>query len=174
MIDAAFPPEPQSVPAARRFVRTALDELGVPGALDAAEMLVSEAATNAVLHARTDFVVEVAREGERVRVSVADSSPVLPRQRDYGIDATTGRGVRLIATLAAAWGVDRTPEGKTVWFEIDAADGRSSVEESWDSDADLDALLAGYDDLEEPEGSSGSPSSFFQLLSAPASLRRAA
>jgi hypothetical protein len=31
---------------------------------------------------------------------------------------TSGRGVRLVDTLADDWGVDVLPAGKTVWFEL--------------------------------------------------------
>ena len=48
-------------------VRAALESLGLIAAWDAAEMLVSEVATNAVLHARTEFTVDVAQHDDRVR-----------------------------------------------------------------------------------------------------------
>jgi anti-sigma regulatory factor (Ser/Thr protein kinase) len=136
------------VPAARRFVREALAELGLQEAYDAAEMLVSEVVTNAVLHAKTDFTVAVAGDGDAVRVSVSDRSPAVPHQRRYGTDATTGRGMRLVATLATAWGVDRQTGSKTVWFEVPAGGEAAQVPEPWDADVDLDAVLAGFDDLD--------------------------
>jgi hypothetical protein len=34
---------------------------------------------------------------------------------------TSGRGMRLIASLATRWGVDFTPDGKIVWAELSAA-----------------------------------------------------
>jgi anti-sigma regulatory factor (Ser/Thr protein kinase) len=141
-----LPAEASSVPAARRFVRTALQELGLDGAYEAAEFLASEIATNAVLHARTAFTVQVLREGDVARVCVMDLSPVLPRQRSYGTESTTGRGLRLVATLAAAWGVEQTAAGKTVWFEVPAAGDDEELEE-WPAGTDLDALLATYDEL---------------------------
>lgn len=147
---AAFttlPAETSSVPTARRFVRTALEGQGLLAAYDAAEMLVSEVVTNAVLHARTEFTVEVLRTGDMVRVSVMDLSSAIPRQRRYGTGSTTGRGLRLVATLAVAWGVDRTAAGKTVWFEVPAAGDAGTLEEPWAADADMDALLASFQDL---------------------------
>ena len=73
------------------------------------------------------------------------------RERSYGTDSTTGRGLRLVATLAAAWGVDRTLAGKTVWFEVPAAGDTRTTVEPWDADRDLDALLAGFDDPGEED-----------------------
>ena len=143
-----LPAETSSVPTARRFVRTTLEGLGLLAAYEAAELLVSEFVTNAVLHARTEFTVEVLRDGDTVRVSVMDLSPATPRERRYGTDSTTGRGLRLVATLAVAWGVDRTAAGKTVWFEVLAVGDAGSVEEPWEADTDLDTLLASFEDLD--------------------------
>jgi anti-sigma regulatory factor (Ser/Thr protein kinase) len=143
-----FPAEPASVPTARRFVHAALEDLGLTTAWDAAELLVSEVVTNAVLHARTDFSVDVLRDGDLVRVSVHDRSPVVPKPRTYGTDSTTGRGMRLVATLAVAWGVDRDAGGKSVWFEVQATGDLDRLAEPWASDTDLDALLASFDDLQ--------------------------
>ena len=151
----SFPAQPASVPTARRFVRTTLAELGLSTAWDAAELLVSEVVTNAVLHARTEFRVQVLRDGDLVRVSVHDRSPVVPRPRTFGTDSTTGRGMRLVATLAVAWGVERhAAGGKAVWFEVRATGDVDRLAEPWATDTDLDALLAGFDDLDSG-GASG-------------------
>jgi hypothetical protein len=37
----------------------------------------------------------------------------------YGPTSPTGRGLHIVEALADRWGVDKTAEGKTVWFEID-------------------------------------------------------
>jgi anti-sigma regulatory factor (Ser/Thr protein kinase) len=147
-----LPADAASVPTARRFVRTTLERLGLTAAWEAAEMLVSEVVTNAVLHAKTVFTVEVVRDGDLVRVGVTDLSPAVPRQRTYGTDSTTGRGLRLVATLAVAWGVERTGRGKTVWFEVPAAGDAGTVVPSWEDGEDLDALLAGFDDPDDGVG----------------------
>ena len=136
------------MPTARRFVQATLQELGLETAWDAAELLVSEVVTNAVLHARTDFSVEVLRDGDLVRVCVHDRSHVIPKPRMYGTDSTTGRGMRLVATLAVAWGVDRDAGGKSVWFEVRATGHLDQLVEPWATDTDLDALLASFDDLQ--------------------------
>lgn len=159
---ARFPPEPVSVPEARRFVRATLESLGLIAAWDAAQMLVSEVATNAVLHARTDFTVSVVQHGDRVRVNVVDLSPAMPRARSYGVDSTTGRGMRLLGSLALTWGVDPEDVGKTVWFEVLADGDDGTLAEPWDSEIDLDLneLLAGFDDIDPVDGSVQSPSAF--------------
>ena len=133
--------------AARRWLMTALTDRGLESASDAAASLVSELATNCVIHARTPFTVDVAQQGDVVRISVSDSSPVQARMRTYGLDSTTGRGLRLVASLASTWGVEGDRSGKTVWFEVTAgADEQPAI--AWDdeADGDVDRLLAQYDD----------------------------
>ena len=147
-----FPPEPSSVRTARQFVATVLADHGLHELADATTSVVSELATNCVIHARTPFTVEVARQGDGVRVSVTDTSPVQARLRSYGVDSTTGRGLRLVASLATTWGVEADRSGKTVWFEVtEGAATRPVI--AWDegvaADADVDALLAAFGDDED-------------------------
>jgi anti-sigma regulatory factor (Ser/Thr protein kinase) len=88
--------------------------------LNTITLLVSELATNAVLHAHTPFDVVVRHRGGRVRVSVADENPATPVLKDYGVDAVTGRGMQLVAALASDWGTEAAKGGKSVWFEMAA------------------------------------------------------
>ncbi|PRY13012.1 anti-sigma regulatory factor (Ser/Thr protein kinase) [Kineococcus rhizosphaerae] len=111
-----------SVTAARRYVRGVLRDLDAEAFEEAAELAVSELVTNAVLHARTAFTVSVhATADGGVRVEVTDSSPVPLQPRSFAATSTTGRGLRLVASVCARWGVRDLPAGsgpgKTVWFE---------------------------------------------------------
>ena len=115
-----FAPEPVSAREARRFLRAFLVARDREDLTDAAELALSEVVTNAVLHAHTSFDVtaELAEDGE-LRVEVADRSSQLPAQRDYGAQATTGRGMQLVAALTAACGVrSHGSGGKAVWFVV--------------------------------------------------------
>ena len=38
--------------------------------------------------------------------------------RERNPHALSGRGLRLIAAVARAWGIDYGPDGKTVWAEL--------------------------------------------------------
>ena len=81
--------------------------------------MVSELATNAVVHARTAFSVVARREGSGVRLSVHDLStaePVLRSARH--VLALSGRGLQLVDDITCKWGVERTRAGKTVWAEL--------------------------------------------------------
>jgi anti-sigma regulatory factor (Ser/Thr protein kinase) len=138
-----LPAVTDSVSAARRFVREALIDLDAAGACDDAVTLVSELATNAVIHARTPYTIAVSHAGDTVRVGVHDLSAVNPRRRAYGLDATTGRGLRLVATLASSWGIDAETEGKVVWFEVPCEVSQDAA--GWYADVDVDALLTAFD-----------------------------
>lgn len=139
--------EPTSVGDARRFLRSALYGWDADGFEETATLLVSEVVTNVVLHARTAAALVVRLVEDRLRVEVRDGSPLLPIAKQYGIEATTGRGVGLLDAMSSAWGVEATASGKTVWFELEAgdpADGEATAADAgsyFDVD-DLDALEA--------------------------------
>jgi anti-sigma regulatory factor (Ser/Thr protein kinase) len=138
-------PTPQSVGRVRRAVSTAAERAGAePGSVALAALLVSEVVTNVVLHARTPYTVSVSGPEEsgsrgRLRVAVSDRSAAMPSSRRHTPEATTGRGLRLLGSLAADHGVDidQAGSGKTVWFEVPLRED--------DFRAD-DALLAAFED----------------------------
>jgi anti-sigma regulatory factor (Ser/Thr protein kinase) len=111
-------PSLSSVAVARLFVRKAFETWGCDEAAWEATQLVSELATNAVLHAGTEFAIEVRRSGDQVRVSVSDLSPTAPTLRPYQREATSGRGLQLVAAISKRWGFSAHLGGKAVWFEI--------------------------------------------------------
>jgi PAS domain S-box-containing protein len=118
-------PVPESARLARAFVGEALEEAGRADLQDLATLLVSELVTNAILHARTAIEVAVATTAATVYVGVSDSSGQLPAQRDYGTQATTGRGLALVDLIAARHGTETHDDGsKTVWFELGPADDK--------------------------------------------------
>ena len=68
-----------------------------------AEALMSELATNAVIHARTDFRIALQLTAESLILEVSDGSALLPKRRRFESTATTGRGIRLVEDLATSW-----------------------------------------------------------------------
>ena len=111
-----------AVSAARRYVREALAGCGASHLEASAELGVSELVTNAVLHGRTPLTVAVVTTpAGRIRIEVTDGSPLPPQRRRLSVMATTGRGLRLVASVSSDWGAHPTTrpdgEGKTVWFE---------------------------------------------------------
>jgi hypothetical protein len=85
-------------------------------------LMLSELATNAVQHAGTEFEVDITMTREAslycLRVGVTDQSPGLPVLPEPAADAPHGRGLRIVESLADAWGIEirRGHPGKTVWF----------------------------------------------------------
>ncbi len=119
---ARFPAQRASVSAARQFVTDCLIEAGATGVLDEARLLVSELATNAVLHAATDFSVSVHVSAGRVYVEVRDGDPsTIHLDPDIvRLDEPGGHGLRIVGRLAGEWGTRVEEHGKVVWFSVDA------------------------------------------------------
>jgi anti-sigma regulatory factor (Ser/Thr protein kinase) len=112
-----LPADVASCSAARRFVQETLAQAADDLRADAS-LLVSEVVTNAVLHARGSVTVEVQQKGSAYRIAVSDGSRTPPTAKGYRTDDATGRGLRLLDCLAAAWGWKRTGTGKVVWFDL--------------------------------------------------------
>ncbi|MFJ8543592.1 ATP-binding protein [Streptomyces sp. NPDC093586] len=116
---------------ARRLATYRLDLWGVPYGSpesDGIALVVGELAANAVLHGRVpgrdfELCLRYDRAAGVVRVEVSDTRPGRPRQPGAvpgPADADGGRGLFLVDTLAARWGVhERTGPGKTVWAECE-------------------------------------------------------
>jgi anti-sigma regulatory factor (Ser/Thr protein kinase) len=117
----SFFPTIGSVRAARQLVREVMVD---PTSLrDEIELIVSELAANAVLHAATPYTVAVEGDERRLRVEVADGSPKMPYAEQGGDEhvedvGITGHGLEIVRTLADAWGSWRTDDGKVVWAEV--------------------------------------------------------
>ncbi len=127
-ITAELTCDPKSASLARRLVTTALTDAGHGAVVEQASLLVSEAVTNAILHAGTPILLTCSWTGSSVRVEVHDGSPVPPGVRHYDAEASTGRGLSLVAALASRWGVDAADNGKTLWFELGTSAVESEVE----------------------------------------------
>jgi anti-sigma regulatory factor (Ser/Thr protein kinase) len=92
--------------------------------VDAAALVVSELATNAVVHAASDFDLRC-RLGEQLSLEIEDRDPrsFEPHfDRDLP-EAGGGFGLRIVDGVADDWGVVGTDEGKTVWCHLDAGAG---------------------------------------------------
>ena len=116
---------PERARAARAFVSEVLGP-GHPCG-DVAVLLVSEIFSNSVRHsgsgaAGETVTVAVRAGGGVVRVEVTDRArPGTPELRPASRDAEGGRGLQLVAGLAARWGWRRRRGGWLVtWFELQA------------------------------------------------------
>lgn len=118
-----LPRHPASVGLVRRRVREHLVDWGYKegsAALEDVVLVVSELATNVVRHGpllEREFEVAVTALADGTcLVEVSDEDMTVPRIKEVGDWEETGRGLRLVEHLAAAWGVwSRGRHGKTVW-----------------------------------------------------------
>jgi hypothetical protein len=122
---------------ARGHVRAAIRAWQVPVDADVAVLLASELVANAVIHGGTPGSAEApggaglassepvmlsirCSRGE-LRVEVHDQSqemPLPPLLLDSRAESETGRGLMLVAALAAKWGFYQTSAGKAVYFTL--------------------------------------------------------
>lgn len=118
-----FRRERRSVPLAREFTRTVLTEWKLDARADDVLLCVSELATNALLHGvppGRGYALHLAMDHARggpLRIEVHDSGdgvPALVREPQ----GESGRGLLLVAALAARWGVAERNPGKIVWCEL--------------------------------------------------------
>jgi PAS domain S-box-containing protein len=115
-----FPASTASVGQARRFLQETLPSECLHGS-DGVVLMLSELATNAVLHAATPFDVTVALapDDTAVRVEVDDGADRYPVPLEPNVGAPHGRGLHIVGALADAWGIEmhHGRPGKTVWFQ---------------------------------------------------------
>lgn len=122
-----FEAVPAEVPLLRRAAAKQLGRWGVSAVTDEMELLVTELATNVFKHVGEGASATLILEwrGAVLRLEVHDKSQVVPTSRTAGCDEECGRGLHLLAALAADWGTVLTAAGKSVWCEIPIAQGRA-------------------------------------------------
>lgn len=112
------PSLPASIASVRRFAVSACRDSGFEGSCDVVALLVSEVATNALVHGDGDVQVRVTTRADALRVEVTDGSPQMPVPRTAELLEEGGRGLALVESLASDWGVEPAELGKVVWFEV--------------------------------------------------------
>lgn len=112
------PSLPASIASVRRFAVAACLAGGLAALCDTVALLVSEVATNALVHGAGEVQVRVSASGRVLRVEVEDGSPRMPERRRAEPLAEGGRGLDLVEQLSVGWGVYREGAGKVVWFEV--------------------------------------------------------
>ena len=115
-----LPGRPDQVGHARRLVA---ESLGTCPAAGDAVLLTSELAANAVQHTASGsggtFGVTVSHHAALLRVEVHDAGAPAPPAVITGDGLRpSGRGMMLVAALAARWGHQGDESGRAVWFEL--------------------------------------------------------
>jgi len=110
------------VPSSAGRARHCIDDLlaAAPDEVrEAAELVVSELATNVLRHVQEPFTLSLALTDDELLVAVTDADRRPPVVGPFSADAEGGRGLHLIASLSTSWGVRLIYRGgKTVWSRI--------------------------------------------------------
>lgn len=108
-----------SVAASRQFVSEAIPDLS-DELRAVAVLMVSELATNAIVHAATGFEVTVDLSPESLRIGVTDVGGGEPELQAPPTTDAHGRGLLIVRELSDEWGMFDNPDhpGKTVWCTL--------------------------------------------------------
>ncbi|MGX9886666.1 ATP-binding protein [Streptomyces sp. NPDC002276] len=127
---------PTAVACSRMFVRHTLSHWNLPDQEESATLVMSELTTNAVkaggltgpepkpwqIKAEHVIAVQLRVLAGSLYVEVWDRAPETPVRQSPGPDATGGRGLLLVESLAKRWDVyGPTVGGKVVWAELPLA-----------------------------------------------------
>jgi len=109
----------------REAVRVHLAQWCVPALVDEAQLVVTELAANVIKHvgegAAATLIMEL--NEDRLRIELHDTSSTLPVIADAGCDSECGRGLYLVAAMAADCAASLTAVGKVVWCELSLVPG---------------------------------------------------
>lgn len=157
--------DPAMVAVAREFVRDRLEAWEAPEHLDEAVLVASELVTNAMLHARTALTLRIELRSSpppagaaSVRIEVFDYNPRLPTLSPLTPEATSGRGLALIAEMATAWGMENRADGKVVWCEIGGPRVGVDTPDDCVDLSGIDDVAAAFEAIEAGGKAEGQPS----------------
>ncbi|MFD8568246.1 ATP-binding protein [Streptomyces sp. NPDC059639] len=98
--------------------------------VEEAQLVVTELATNVLVHVGEGSVATVILEarGGRLRIEVHDKSHAIPLVTETECGRECGRGLHLIAGLVTDWGTALSVSGKAVWCELELPEPRFTSE----------------------------------------------
>ncbi len=121
-VSGDFQAESEAPRRARGLVRDALVEWGVAERrIEAADLVVSELATNAVLHVVSPFSVTARIDGWSLRLEVRDGGRASSLTAERLV-AHPRNGLGIVEAICARWGYTAVVAGKVVWAEIALGD----------------------------------------------------
>lgn len=117
--------------SARAFVHEVLAGWGDDELISDAVLLVDELVVNALAHVdHGPIQIDLRSDEIAIRVDVCDPEPDFADDRWRPLDAMPRIGLRIVDTVASRWGVDTSPYGKSVWFELDRVGPRPGLASS--------------------------------------------
>jgi hypothetical protein len=118
---ATLAPTIDAPAAARSFAGWHLGRWRAGEVIEAAQWVLSELVTNAVVHAGTELTVRVSLCGRRVGVAVGDRGTARVARPPAPADGGGGWGLTVVEQLTRSWGVlPRSGDGAVVWAVLDA------------------------------------------------------
>jgi anti-sigma regulatory factor (Ser/Thr protein kinase) len=121
----ALPPQPESARRAREFTRITLQDWGMSGQVDVAELVVSELVTNSLRHGLLSaqwmpgehpIGLTILRLDPYLMCMVIDPGLSCPVRIDSCASAEGGRGLQVVESCSVRWGWEPiVAEGKVVW-----------------------------------------------------------
>lgn len=110
----------EAAPRARAFADGVLASWRFPEELrELGVLAASELVANSLKHGRAPMGLRLRRTDRHLVVEVTDGDEHLPRRQRAAPADEAGRGIAVVAAIAAEWGARRLPEGgKAVWAEF--------------------------------------------------------
>jgi anti-sigma regulatory factor (Ser/Thr protein kinase) len=115
---------PTAPACARAHADAVLHEWGLAHLADDAVMIVSELTTNAyqasvIIPGKPPITLRLSADDTRLLIEVWDHSPDNPAPIEADAESEIGRGLTIVAALAAQWGVQhRAHQLKVIWAEL--------------------------------------------------------
>jgi anti-sigma regulatory factor (Ser/Thr protein kinase) len=87
--------------------------------IERAGVMVSELVTNVILHTTSEAKVSLSLvDGGGARVEVHDEGHGAPAVQPANPLRVGGNGLRIVEAWSDAWGIERRPAGKVIWFSM--------------------------------------------------------
>lgn len=111
----------------RRLASGPVAALVAPRVREDLTLAATELLTNAVRAGASTVDVALHADRGHIDLQVTDDAPGQPQQLRPGILDVHGRGLQIVAALAAQWGHRPKDDGKTVWARFPTADARAAL-----------------------------------------------
>ncbi|MFF8883570.1 ATP-binding SpoIIE family protein phosphatase [Streptomyces flaveolus] len=111
-----LPSDPSAVAQARTYATDQLAAWNLDALAFSTELIISELVTNAIRYGREPISLRLILQST-LTCEVADAASTAPRLRRARTFEEGGRGLFLVAQLAANWGTRYTRDGKVIWAE---------------------------------------------------------
>jgi anti-sigma regulatory factor (Ser/Thr protein kinase) len=112
-----FPAARASARQARGFATRVLEGLNETQR-SAIALMVSELATNCVVHAESSFTVSIQLSETAVMIEVSDQGHGRPVMRSPDHSEANGRGLQIVDALADSWHIEHHETGSVVHIEV--------------------------------------------------------